>query len=250
MVRTGALSDGRRRILPRTAPAFGGPPVFHRRCARGRPGTGPCDGVLLSTVASSRLPAQIVVYIEAGWLQRLRTVRDVGDGSPTIARRASATLPLTFGVLRVLCHYASTVRSSPTVAHCAFADAPQCRPCGTIAQIRYRMYRGAQWHQCRTLSQRRLLVLGSKAERHSDGTMRSCRSLARRPKCRGACGPSELLKRLQMDPIGWLHYPHILGCAHGHRGRRTLLGRSRVLLSTTAESRRLARQLAPETNQT
>jgi hypothetical protein len=41
---------------------------------------------------------------------------------------------------------------------------------------------------------------------------------------------TELLKRLQMDPIGWLHYPHILGCAHGHRGRQTLLGRSRVLL--------------------
>ena len=45
---------------------------------------------------------------------------------------------------------------------------------------------------------------------------------------------TELLKRLQMDPIGWLLYPHILGCAHGHRGRQTQQGRSRVLKSMTA----------------
>ena len=41
---------------------------------------------------------------------------------------------------------------------------------------------------------------------------------------------TELLKRLQMDPIGWLHYPHILGCAHGHRGRQTLLKVARTII--------------------
>ena len=97
---TGAVSDGRRRVLPRTAPALGGLPIAFVLKA----GTGPCDGV----------PPSTLWRVSPTGTDRCVSRRTVRDGRPTIAGRASATLPLTFGVLRVLCHFASTVRSSPT----------------------------------------------------------------------------------------------------------------------------------------